>query len=142
MYDYETIRTHIEAIVETYGDDFKYVRPGVDEYGEASGSCAYVHSVDGEFVCGCIIGHLFHRLGLISLESLYDTTANQIGVGGLARELGLHEEFTGKAMYFMKALQEYQDQNGTTWGHALREATMSAVRVSEDGFRISASYTY
>lgn len=133
MYDYETTRTHVEAIVTQYGEDFKYVRPGVDEYGEAAGSCAYVHDVNGEFVCGCIIGHLFNRLGLIDLESLYGTVSNQIGVGSLARELGLTEQFTGKAMYFMKALQEYQDQNGTTWGRALREATMSAVRVNEDG---------
>lgn len=137
MYDYKAVNELLGEIVAEFGEDYKYKRPGADDAAPTWGVCSYVHKKGETYECGCLIGHLLHRLGMIILEDLYEDRKNTIGIGSfLATWNGgvLYDEFTYGARVLMNIVQENQDMPGATWAWALEKARDTTSLAATDGF--------
>lgn len=125
LYTYEDVVQWAGSAVEKVGEDFVYTIP------PESSHCVYVHrefNDDGSlkgFKPGCIVGHMLSDntpVTLKGLDAFRDFSSS--GIRSIAHYLPF--KFTHRAMYFLRILQERQD-NGWAWGKALTEAVGMAV---------------
>ena len=85
-------------------------------------SCYYVHSYeDGDAAPGCVVGHVFHRLG-VPLETLaaHESASAWDVVTTLIPEVG---EDVAKLLDHVQGAQDY----GEPWAVALETARINAV---------------
>ena len=119
----ELVETTLTEIVDEYGADYVYKPLSV-------GDCAYVHPggpSDAEaFVCGCLVGQFYNRIGVMDLEEVGNDSLMNTSMD--AKELTSEYVKRGeivvkdpKAVEMLYAAQYRQDRTDT-WGHALRDA--------------------
>lgn len=113
---YAKAKELLTEIVAEYGEDYAYTR--IDD----EGPCYYVHRDEsGEFVPGCIVGVLLHKMGF-DLEWLMRCTLGPV-VSYLYTIRLQRPDFSYevKAESLLIEVQVRQDR-GVPWGQAVREA--------------------
>lgn len=108
----------LAAAVAERGEDYVYANPGGT--GNEGINCLYVHIVDGEKTCGCIVAWVLHQAG-VPLASLAGREGdNATAVMDALSQINVIEVDLD-ATELLQDVQERQDR-GIPWGQAVREA--------------------
>lgn len=118
----EFVEATLTEIVDEYGYSYVYVPqsgPG--------GDCSYVHGDDSyeEFVPGCLVGHFFHRIGVMDLDDMGNSTRN---ASADAKELTNYFQkknlvsVSDDRVPDMLYAAQYRQDLGHAWGEALGAA--------------------
>lgn len=122
--DRDTALRELRAVVEEYGEGYRYVDEFGREGGEDSAQCQYLHGDEP----GCIVGHVLHRLG-VSADTLFafdhaSAGGDSQGIRTLASQGALTAHGLVLTLDALDALDFAQDaqDSGYTWGDALARA--------------------
>lgn len=118
--DLETAVRELDRAVALKGEDYIYALDKRDtdteeDFGNYACEYADMDQETGEFVPGCIVGHVFHSCGM-SID-LLSNIGGAVGVVVKEKKLDVDEDAAG----LLRLAQAYQDA-GYTWGDAVRKA--------------------
>lgn len=129
------VRKAAEEIVSAVGDKYKYANV---PYRPNQVSCTYVHDRGDEWTPGCLVGQIFHAMGL-PLGVMYNINSDNaeslfrflVSYGHVKIQLGTDPDAIRE---YLVNVQQHQDY-GDTWRVALNladQAHMAATPVDYD----------
>lgn len=126
-YDYDETLSLLRAAVELKGEDYVYTNPN-GEMATIDGGitdCFYVDESGDDAVPSCIVGHVFHAMGIPVLDMLKieGSSVNSDVTEDLLRDNSI--QVTPRATRLLYSAQDLQD-SGHTWGEAVDDAVRYA----------------